>query len=133
MDLDGLAGQYALDLAGTARLQAGYFDDRFVMRPGYEEAVAEYVRANARLVSGFRLELSPTHLVIISGDDVERLPIASATAGPGGLSLAVSWPEVGGRDPVVFAVRRLAPDLIQLCNPSLDLDRFAFRRQPSPA
>jgi hypothetical protein len=122
-------GSYTIDLEYTAKLQAGWFTDRFEMKPGHEQAVQDYITSHSKLLGKITMTLNREFLVVRTPDGEEKHavkeliedgeePKLSVAAGEGKMS----------RFTMTYALRSLAPDVIQLQNRQYDLDGFAWRR-----
>lgn len=125
-------GSYTIDLEYTAKLQAGWFTDRFEMKPGYEQAVQDYIASHSHLLGKVTMTLDRDFLVVRTPDGEEKHPVKKLIEDGEQPKLTVGAGEGEmARITMTYALRQLAPDVIQLQNRHYDLDGFAWRRAPA--
>jgi len=122
-----ITGTYRIDLETSAKLKAGYFHDRFVMKEGYDEALKQYLLDNAELVAAISMTIDATSMKMSSEDGEESFRVLEfdENATPG--KLVVDWGE-----PVAFKVVEPVPGSIYFDSEQSELGEWAWKRvEPS--
>jgi hypothetical protein len=70
-----VTGTYEVHLENSAKLVAGFFHERFVMKPGFDEAVKKYMLDHAEAAKGISISINRQRLLIKSPDGVEEFPV----------------------------------------------------------
>ena len=126
-----LSGRYVVDLENSAKLAAGYFHARFVMKPGYDEAIAAYTRTHADALRALSIEVTAERLIVRSGDEEESFPVLAldddeAADQP---RLTVDW--YGSR--TTFEVASVGPGSVHFRNEGNELGSAIWRRSDDDA
>ncbi|MEM1108433.1 MAG: hypothetical protein AAGH99_07055 [Planctomycetota bacterium] len=118
-------GRYVVDPEKSAILMTGYFTDRFEMKPGYEQAVEQFLKENGATLDGIAIEISADTFRLSSLDGEEQFDVISTEQQTGAPTLVVDWEGVAE----TFIVRDMGNQCIQLDNAENELSHFAWRKE----
>jgi hypothetical protein len=121
--LPKVTGTYEVDVENSAKLVAGFFPERFVMKPGYDEAVKKYMLENADAAKGISVSINTKQLLIKSPEGEEEFRVLELDDSVTPAKLVVDW---GGK--TTFKVVEVAPGSIHLQNPNNELGEWIWRR-----
>jgi hypothetical protein len=118
-----VTGTYEVDLANSAKLVAGFFNERFVMKPGYDEAVKKYMLDHADAAKGISISINSERLLIKSPEGEEDFPVLELDESVTPGRLVVDW---DGKS--TFSVVEVAPGSVHLKSANHELDDWIWRR-----
>jgi hypothetical protein len=118
-----ITGTYEVDVENSAKLLANFFHERFVMRPGYDEAIKKYMLDTSDVAKGILISIDRQRLVIRSPEGEEEFPVLELDESVEPARLVVAW---AGK--TTFKVVEIAPGSIHLRNADNELGTWIWRR-----
>ena len=128
MTIDSMAsliGEYGIDIPNSAKLKAGWFQDRFEMKPGYDEALLTQLQSSAAVLAQIGLSISQDTITLKSPDGSEKFPISVGGRDSDGFRLVIHW----HGDEQTLKVREVAPGSIHFDNPENQLSEWVWLRR----
>jgi hypothetical protein len=90
-DMEDIHGTYKVDARATAGLQAGWFTEKFEMKPGYEDAVREFWENNREAYEAISLVVDQNFLVLKSDEGQDSFPILQWNEKADGIHMILDW------------------------------------------
>jgi len=121
--MSSVTGKYSIDIPASAKLKAGWFTDRFKMKPGHLEEVEAMLQGHAEAICDSTLTIDEQSLTLSSDHGDESFPIINLPS-HWPAALVVNW----HGQTVAFDVVELADGVIQFRSEENELAAWAWRK-----